>query len=303
MEQKNNITHSSEEITIQNWEHFNKVCWKLEGYGSDSTDTVIFRGQKDKDYDDGKLTPSLYREIIERGVGQQKIYDIEKALITAFVQMWFPPEMKSYIEHHLLFQILSVMQHYGMKTRMLDWTFSWKVAAYFATESHPKLDEKDAAVWYINRTQVEKRFKEFCGEEYDRRSLHRGISSLNNYNLCWTNENECPAKQPDSRIQCNAIFFKDVPSTSTDVRMIVQASVFTYCSNPLVDHIECIAKVLGEDTEKYCKKMIIPKELKLQFRNQLKTQLESPGEKLFPIINQDDNKKTFEEIMSKYQEK
>jgi len=301
MEQKNNITQSPKEITIKDWEHFNKVCWKLEGCGSDSTDELIFRGQQD--YTDSNLTPSLYREIVKRGVDQQKIYDIEEELITAFIKMWFPPQMEPYVRHNLLFQILSIMQHYGMKTRILDWTFSWLVAAYFAIENKDSND-KDAEVWCINKTQIENRLKGFCGEkEYNQRSFNRGISSLNDYNLCLKNGNKCPVKQLNNRIQCNAIFFKDILSSSTDVRMIIQASVFTYCPDPIADHIECIAKILGDDTGKYCTKMVIPAALKPQFMEKIKISLEYKEKHVFPTINQIENNKIFEGVISKYQNK
>jgi|GEM_PF-2789517 len=291
------MTDALEDIRIKSWEHFNKVCLKLEGYGSGSTDTVIFRGCRDAGWE---LIPSLYWKLKTLQIDSQQIHEIEREFIDRFKQKWFFDEMKSYIEHTSLFPVLYIMQHYGIKTRMLDWTLSWKVAAYFATESDPKFDGKDAAVWCINRAQIENRFEEFCGEQYKQRSLNRGISSLNNYNLCLKNKNECPVKQPNSQIQCNAIFFKDVFSSSTDARMIIQASVFTYCPNPLLDHIECINKVLVEDTEKYCKKMIIPKELKREFRSEL-DRSEYTREKLYSEGVEKWCKETFLEILAEYQ--
>jgi hypothetical protein len=47
---------------------------------------------------------------------------------------------------------LSLMQHYGLPTRLLDWSRSPLVAAYFAVRSYRKKDTKaaDAAIWMLD---------------------------------------------------------------------------------------------------------------------------------------------------------
>lgn len=95
---------------------------------------VWFRGQADSEW---QLAPSLSRS--SRGI------ESEITLIKRFRQNAIPlSKMKPFTEWEWLF----LMQHYGLPTRLLDWTESPLVGLFFAVESQQHLD-KDGALWCL----------------------------------------------------------------------------------------------------------------------------------------------------------
>lgn len=107
-----------------------------------------YRGSGKYDY---KLEPSLFRhsekDIIE-------LLKLEKKLMTRFHQRGYPFVQKPFPDN---WERLFFMQHYGLPTRLLDWSESPYIALYFALDSAKKKDngdyEGDAAVWVLNPTK------------------------------------------------------------------------------------------------------------------------------------------------------
>jgi hypothetical protein len=96
-----------------------------------------FRGHNDADF---KLNSGLYREKLKK---PGDYIATENSYYNLFKRM-------GYVHHREddSWKLLFLMQHYGVKTRLLDWSESFAVALYFAYEGWTK--NKNAAVWLLD---------------------------------------------------------------------------------------------------------------------------------------------------------
>src|SRR5271157_247328 len=94
-----------------------------------------FRGLSDAGY---RLETTLMRL---RG----KYVELERHLLRNFRKY----AHRDVVESDSLWHWLSVAQHYGLPTRLLDWTYSPFIALHFATSNIEKFDI-DGAIWAVN---------------------------------------------------------------------------------------------------------------------------------------------------------
>jgi len=99
---------------------------------------MLFRGVTDKEH---KLIPSIGRGTRDHTGGD--IESLEDGILSEFKRLSVPILNKVPASE---FEWLFLAQHYGLPTRLLDWSSNPLVAMFFATEGD---DDKEGAVYFL----------------------------------------------------------------------------------------------------------------------------------------------------------
>ncbi|MFE6078267.1 FRG domain-containing protein [Paenibacillus sp. NPDC057886] len=132
------------DIKVYEIESLSELLSVTEKLGKDfkcNIDEIWYRGVSREKY---KLIPGHYRNIVDEQYEESIIQDF----LTNYIMY---SDIKS--SNHL--ELYSLMQHYGLPTRLLDWSKSPLVACYFALSSLKLEDQDDhRVIWAINPAEL-----------------------------------------------------------------------------------------------------------------------------------------------------
>ncbi|WDV48186.1 FRG domain-containing protein [Clostridiaceae bacterium M8S5] len=115
-----------------------------------SNELIWYRGHADKEWE---LVPSVQR-LKESESEQYLSNDFYMKASTTLSDKPHPDNYSAWI---------SIMRHFGLPTRLLDWSESPLIASFFATNEYKKYPEKDACIWILRPGILNKHegFQEF----------------------------------------------------------------------------------------------------------------------------------------------
>jgi hypothetical protein len=142
-----------EELTAKDWDEL----WKLysETFRDDPNKPWIFRGLRSGN---DNLDTTLEREANKYEIPLAELPQLEEALIRQFKRQAHRHLANTPDENDVL-AWLALMRHYGAPARLVDWTYSFFVALYFAVEG-----KTSCAIWALDHNWLRVRSEQLIRE-------------------------------------------------------------------------------------------------------------------------------------------
>ncbi len=247
-----------ETVTIKSWDDMRRIA-DYTDIGSVGNHPYAFRGQSDVNW---QLQPSLLRYFNTNTTAEAAL-EIERLALKEFKEnahIHLSPNTFATTTDTISWW--TMMQHYGSPTRLLDWTTSIYVAAYFATNGEY---HTDGAIWIVH------------------------IHTLDNIMCQNGSSNNIPKIEGEIR---QLYFANDPPTTMTfcgrnnkSDRMISQQGIFSISRSVLGDHGELLDQAFNNTSDKlHYAKVIVPAALKHELARRLRT-MNITANALFPGID------------------
>ena len=163
---------------------------------------------------------------------------------------------------------LTVGQHHGLPTRMVDWTYSPFVALHFATKN-PREFHRDGVVWCVNFVQANRllpeRLRAILEEEHSETLTVEMLSAFTSLRAF-----DALAGEP---------FVVFVEPPSLDARILNQFALFSLMSSPTATMDAWV-----REHPNLCRRVIVPAQLKWEVRDKL-DQANVSERTLFPDLD------------------
>jgi hypothetical protein len=230
------------EITIHSWTELQEAlfddCW-IEDIGRYRS-RFAFRGLSNASY---RLETTLMR------LGGNYA-ELEKHLLRNFRKY----AHLQVVERDSIWHWLSVAQHYGLPTRLLDWTYSPFAAIHFTT-AHIERYDCDGVIWGVNYLQAHQLVP-------DRLQSRLDMEGANVFTVEMLSQTVGSLQELDNLSDEPFVLFFEPPSI--DNRIVNQFAFFTVASDPTLALDQWLLQHPG-----LWRRIIIPKELKWEIRDKL----------------------------------
>jgi len=230
------------EIIAESWNHLQELIFE-DSWSEDIgrfRSRYAFRGLSDCSY---RLETTLMR------MGGD-FAALERHLMRNFIKY----AHRNVAQGDSVWHWVSVAQHYGLPTRLLDWTYSPLIAMHFATANIEKI-QIDGAIWAVNYLKLHRLIPLDLKNELD-------LEGANVFTVKMLSEKVASFKELEELSQSAFALFFEPPSM--DDRIVNQYALFSVMSNP---H-NTFDSLLNEHTEIW-RKIIIPAKLKWEVRDKL----------------------------------
>ncbi|GIV45375.1 MAG: hypothetical protein KatS3mg036_0193 [Ignavibacterium sp.] len=199
-------------VFIEKWEQIKAISTKSSAY--------VFRGHKEREWE---LKPTLERAANKFYMNNSQLFGHEYLILREF-QSVAGQYLNKLPNNKNLLEWYSLLQHYGAPTRLLDFTRSIYVAAFFAFESSCN----ESVIWGLNHQRLDeflynKLLKE---HNYKLRNLIFLDYKIDIANKILNYENQQLVQKTREEIFCNKDMIFTVDCSRKNIRHHIQKSVF-----------------------------------------------------------------------------
>jgi hypothetical protein len=244
-------------VKVNNWEEFEAQVTDLVTYPI--IGPWAFRGHSSPLH---SLAPSILRIFKNKNLSREEANKLEREATQRFISQAHM-YLSEYVCHNSRDDVdwWGLMQHYGAPTRLLDWTNSPYVAAYFACINEIIFDGE---IWAFNQPlligHIKKKFQ-----------VKDNLSSSEVLELC-------------NKVDSPDILFSVERQTKIE-RMVSQQGIFTFSNNILRSHSEILEEYFNEiNFRTGFVKITIPGHQKINFLERLHL-MNITASSLFPGID------------------
>jgi hypothetical protein len=192
------------------------------------------------------LEEGFYYAEFEKNV---HITDIESGLIRRFKRQCHHYNKETPEEDKIL-EWLALMRHYGAPTRLLDWTYSFYVALFFAlSDAKPKEDFFNCAVWALETRSitVDCKDKKAFGLKDTKPKVFKKLNKVKVFDkLCEDEHVTCQIWEEVFAASEPNTFVYPVNPFRLNERLVIQQGVFLCSGNIQKTFEENLAEVLPE---------------------------------------------------------
>jgi len=226
------LTEYYEHIQLNSWKGFKEFIDKERSLN------FIYRGQSDSAWE--------LQTTIERANFGETTFDIEDELLKDF-KKGLKFHLNNEITPNSTLEYHSLLQHYGAPSRLLDFTKSPYIAAYFAFEQATKTDGQEVAIWIVDRLNLyQSAFYYF--------EKHFSLTYDHDYNFDDQSFETVFYQSKEMELSC--LF--PVEPLNQNVRYHLQQSIFLALANPNMSLEEQLEFMRADLLHKTFKKVTIP---------------------------------------------
>lgn len=236
----------SREVTATSWTHLHELLFD----GSWNPDIRrhrsrhAFRGNSNASH---KLQSSVMR------IGGE-YWKLENHLLRNFQKY----AHQNVVEHDSVWHWLSVAQHHGLPTRLLDWTYSPLVALHFATHNINEF-HIDGCVWKVDYSKIHGHLPNGL-----RKALSDEGAAIFTVDMLDKHVKDLAALDSMQSDLANYVIFFEPPSI--DGRIVNQFAYFSIASSPKLVIDDWLHELRSPDA---WMRIIIPADLKWEVRDKL----------------------------------